>query len=56
MLVATQRTRDGPAEMTADRGLDVLAPALGDVLEERLLLREAEGHDVAIDRDRAGIR
>ena len=32
--------------------LDARAPALSLLLEERLLLREAEGDDRAVDRDR----
>ena len=46
---------DVAAEEAADRGLEVRPLALGDVLEERLGLREAEGHDVAVDGDRAAL-
>ena len=43
MFVATQRTLTGPAEEAADCGLEVAALPLGDVLEERLCLRESRG-------------
>ena len=39
-------------ERRRDARLDRRPPALGCVLEERLLLREAEGDDRAVDRDR----
>ena len=48
--------RDRPAEDLADALLEDRPAPLGDVLEERLALREAEGHDVAVDRDRAADR
>src|SRR5262245_31753491 len=41
---------DRAAEESADGGLEVDTLPLGDVLEERLRLREAERHDVAVDR------
>src|SRR4029079_17002580 len=46
---------DRAPEEAADGGLQVGPLPLGDVLEERLRLGEAEGHDVAIDRHRAAL-
>ena len=46
---------DGVAEEPAEGLLEDRPPPLRDVLEERLLLGEAEGDDVALDADRAAV-
>ena len=54
-MATTQWTVTGWPDDGRDAGLDAGLPAFRLILEERLLLREAEGDDGAIDGDRAAL-